>query len=97
MTSNGCGRKTKINRDPTDDNFIVDSTTKKLSRMSYEQVMKDISGMSKSSGFDLSGKTSQSGRTYICYHNLNDPTTIVFITRIVKNKNISTTTSVDEE
>ncbi len=97
LSSNGCGRKTKINRDPTDDNFIVDSTTKKLSRMSYEQVMKDISGMSKSSGFDLSGKTSQSGRTYICYHNLNDPTTIVFITRIVKNKNISTTTSVDEE
>jgi hypothetical protein len=96
LVSNGCRRKYKLNRDLEDERFIVDSTTKQLSRMSYEQVMKDLSGMSKSSGFDISNLKSQAGRTYICYRDINDPTSIVYITRIVKTQ-VNTIDSVSDE
>ena len=71
----------------------MDSTTKKMSRMSYDQVKRDLDGFSKSSGFDLRGKSHQSGRTYVCYRDLDDPLSIVYITRIVKKKIINNDSS----
>lgn len=94
LSSNGCNRNTKNNTDPTDARFLMESTTKKLARMSYDQVMKDLSGFAKSSGFDLRGKAQQAGRTYVCYRDLNDPSTVVYITRIVKKKSVSPAVSV---
>ncbi len=84
LSTNGCNRNYKNNTDPSDDRFVMESTTKKLARMTYDQVMKDLSGFAKSSGFDLRGKARQAGRMYICYRDLNDPDSVVYITRIVK-------------
>lgn len=89
-TLNGCKKINKDNHDPTDPRFLMESTTKTLARMSYDQVMKEISGFAKSSGFDLRDNNAQpAGRTYVCYRDLNDPSSVVYITRIVKKKSES--------
>lgn len=94
LAENGCRRNNRDNRDATDGRFMIESTTGSAKRMSYEEVMRDLSGFAKSSGFDLGGTARQAGRTYICYRNINEPSSIVFITRIVKKKKDATAGSV---
>lgn len=84
LAKHNCRRNYKENRDPKDTRFMLESTTKSLSRMTYEQVKKDIDGFAKSSGFDLRGTARQAGRMYICYRDIENPDSVVYITRIVK-------------
>ena len=66
--------------------FYKSSTTSTLSVMSYEKVKKDMCGWKKTSGFDIKKKpgTSTFGRMFICYKDLEDPKSVVFICRVLK-------------
>jgi len=86
LKDHNCRRYTLSKKIKDSEGFYLESTTTKSSRMSYNQVMKDLSGFSKSSGFDRKGGSSDksSSRTYVCYSDLHNSDSIVYITRIVK-------------
>lgn len=72
----------------TDDRFILSSTSKSLSILLRADVVKEVQGWSKTSGFDVKKKTPPriSGRLIVCYTDLADPSTIVFMCRVIVKK-----------
>ena len=72
----------------TDDRFIMSSTSKSLAILLHADVAKEVHGWSKTSGFDVKKKTPPrvSGRLIVCYENLADPSTIVFMCRVIVKK-----------
>jgi len=69
--------------------FFESSTTKSRGILSYDALMKEIRGWTKTSNFDISKdykeeKNKVHARMYICYKDLKNPDSGVFIVRILK-------------
>lgn len=71
--------------------FILSSTTKSKRVLLYDDVIKELRGLKKTSLFDIKdckkmkpGKSSR--RIICCYKNTNDPLSIVYICRIITKK-----------
>jgi len=71
-------------RDPVDERFILSSLTQKKERLSYDEVKRIQLGWTKTSAFDGSQiKACRGRRMFICYKNMDDPTSTVFLIRIL--------------
>ena len=66
--------------------FEMSTTTKALSVLSYDKVSSEISRWSKLSAFDIKKNTTKAGRMFICYKDLSDPNSVVYIVRGVEKK-----------
>jgi len=66
------------------DGFIVSSTTKKSGKLSYDDVKAEMSRWRKTATFDPDDDTTQAGRMFICYKDITDINSVVFIVRIIK-------------
>ena len=76
-----------LERDPEDERFIMSSLTNKLERLSYEDVKKAHLGWTKTAGLPKSSVESCFGRRlFICYKDINDPTSIVYMVRVLERK-----------
>jgi hypothetical protein len=82
LKQHNCRQNNKEKVDPSDERFLMSSTTKSLKRLLYDEVKSEIEGWSKLSGFDVR-ESNQYGRMFICYRDLNDPESIVFIVRVL--------------
>jgi hypothetical protein len=70
-----------------DERFIASSLTNKLERLSYEDVITSHLGWAKRAGLPKHAVESCFGRRmFICYKDFNDPTSIVFIIRVLTRK-----------
>ena len=70
-----------------DERFIASSLTNKLERLSYEEVKKAHLGWTKTAGLPKSSVESCFGRRlFTCYKDITDPTSIVFIMRVLTRK-----------
>lgn len=85
LKDNNCRQKHTFKRDTND--FILSSTTKSSSVLSYDNVEREISTWRMKSGFDLKPTTTNASRMIVAYKNINDITTDVYIVRIIK-KNV---------
>jgi hypothetical protein len=65
-----------------DGNFYTSSTTKKRAILPYAETMKEIKSQSKLSMLDP-GEGNAYGRVTVCYKNKEDPTSAVFICKVV--------------
>ena len=90
-----CGAKPRketdkifIDRCEKDNRFIKSSTTKKKTVLFYNDIIEEMKGWSKTSGFDVYKKTVSPvfSRIIICYKNLADPSTVTFICRVLVKK-----------
>ena len=81
-----CRRKNTFKRD--ENNFILSSTTKKLKKLLYSDVKKEMQGWSALSLFDITKSSKEVyGRIIVCYKDLLDITSDIYIVRIIqKNK-----------
>ena len=83
LYSLGCN---KNHKETKKGDFILSSTTKGLSVLCYPDVIKEFRSYKKTSTFDI--KKSKIGTThsrmFICYKDTTDPSSIVFIVRIIK-------------
>lgn len=71
-----------------DERFIESSLTNKLELLSYEDVTKAHLGWTKTAGLPKSSVESCFGRRlFTCYKDITDPTSIVFIMRVLTRKN----------
>ena len=90
MRKHGAQGKTEktIDRCETDARFILSSTTKSKAILYHDDVVKEMQGWSKTSNFDAKKKNppKAQGRMYICYKNLADPSTVVFMCRVLVKK-----------
>ena len=69
-----------------DDGFILSSTTGKKCVLDYNTVKKEMSSWSKTSNFDVKdsrSSSSVSGRLCVCYKNVADASSAVFIARVL--------------
>jgi hypothetical protein len=72
--------------DPKDGRFVLSSLTSDLERLSYDKVIATQRGWSKTSNLADVVRKGRGRRLYVCYRDLNDPASIVYIVRIVKTK-----------
>jgi len=79
----GCNRN---NKETKQGEFLLSSTTKELSILYYPDIIKELKLFKKTSTFDVKKCSvgSINARMYICYKDLLDPKSIVFIIRIIK-------------
>jgi hypothetical protein len=71
-----------------DERFIASSLTNKLELLSYDDVTKAHLGWTKTAGLPKSSVESCFGRRlFTCYKDITDPTSIVFIMRVLTRKN----------
>lgn len=85
LQENSFNRKLTFPKDV--DDFILSSTTKKKQRLLYNDVIKEMKGWSVTSGFDIkSNSSNRNSRVIVCYKNLQDINSTVFIVRIIKRK-----------
>jgi len=66
--------------------FEMSTTTKALDVLSYDKVKAELSRWSKLSAFDIKATTTRAGRMFICYKDLSDPESIMYIVRGVVKK-----------
>lgn len=66
------------------DGFILSTTTKAKSVLFYNDVVAEIGAWRKTAGFDIRSGNQNYGRMIICYKDLNDPKSIVYIVRVIK-------------
>jgi hypothetical protein len=67
-----------------DEGFVLSSATGKKAILSYNTLMKEMSGWSKKSNFDVKTPPAKSsGRLYICYKDTTDASSVVFIARVL--------------
>ena len=66
--------------------FIKSSTTKKLSVLNYNDVKEEMKSWCNTSTMDLKKTSSFASRTFICYKDIQDINSVVYIVRIVKRK-----------
>jgi hypothetical protein len=70
-----------------DERFIASSLTNKLELLSYDEVIQSHLGWAKKAGLPKSSVESCFGRRlFTCYKDTNDPTSIVFIIRVLTRK-----------
>lgn len=74
-------------QDPNELGFYETSTTAEKSVKEYLHLKQEISGMNKYSNFDIKKQPDHASRTYICYKDLTDIKSIVYIVRILHKKN----------
>jgi hypothetical protein len=77
-----CRQKKTLKMDK--DGFIMSSTTKSATRLSYVDVKAEMSRWRKTATFDVDDTTIQAGRMFICYKDMTDINSVVFIVRIIK-------------
>lgn len=87
LSANECRRKLKFNKN--DEGFMLCSTTKKLTVLSYDNVKSVLATWSKKSGFDLKDTSTKAGRIFACYRDTQDKSSDVFIVRIIKKREVS--------
>ena len=78
--------KTEKSLERNEAGFILSSTTGKKGVLSYSAVMKEMSAWSKTSNFDVKKEQQSkkpSGRLYICYKDIADASSVVFIPRVL--------------
>lgn len=76
-----------LERFPADERFIMSSLTGEKGRLSYDDVVQSQRGWTKTSGWDK--PTVEGGfarRLFICYKDMNDPTSIVYMVRVLTRK-----------
>lgn len=76
-----------LERDPEDERFILSSLTKKKERLSYEDVVQSQRNWTKTSGWPkdkIEGGWAR--RLTICYKDMNDPASIVYMVRVLERK-----------
>ena len=86
MRGLGAQGKTEKSLERNEAGFILSSTTGKKDVLSYSAVMKEMSGWSKTSNFDVKKEEpskNPSGRLYICYKDTRDASSVVFIPRVI--------------
>ena len=85
LKQHNCRQKHTFKRD--NNGFILSTTTKSSTVLSYDNVEKEISTWKKKSGFDLKPETTTASRMIVAYKEINDLTTDTYIVRIItKNK-----------
>lgn len=87
LKKNGCRQKHKF---PKNENqFILSSITKKSEVLLYANVKGEMKNWSSISTFDVNKNKNrkQHGRMFICYKDINDINSVVYIVRICKKKN----------
>jgi len=83
--SHGVRRRSEYNKN--EEGFILSSTSTKKSILDYTKTKNEISTWSKLSGFDVLKTTSKAAsRIYVCYKDITDNTTCVYIARILVTK-----------
>jgi hypothetical protein len=86
MRGLGAQGKTEKSLERNEAGFILSSTTGKKGVLSYSAVMKEMSAWSKTSNFDVKKEQQSkkpSGRLYICYKDITDASSVVFIPRVL--------------
>ena len=86
MRGLGAQGKTEKSLERNEAGFILSSTTGKKGVLSYSAVMKEMSAWSKTSNFDVKKEQQSkkpSGRLYICYKDIADASSVVFIPRVL--------------
>lgn len=83
LHDSGCRRNHKETKQGE---FFLSSTTKELCILYYPEVIKELKSFKKTATFDVrkSKLGSVHSRMYICYKDLKDPFSTVFIVRIIK-------------
>lgn len=84
LHQHGCRRKKTFKR--TDDGFIQSTTTKKMAVLSYSAILDEMKGWSKVSTFDVRKERDTHSRMFVCYKDLTDKESVVYIVRIIKKK-----------
>jgi hypothetical protein len=90
LTSKRLPRHTSFNKDPKNERFILSSLTDKLERLSYDDVKENHRNWTKTAGWDKKAVASvvatgkPRSRLFVCYKDTEDPSTIVFMVRILK-------------
>jgi hypothetical protein len=85
----GNNRSKKIKETDKEGDFIKSSTSGKKKVLSYDEVKMEIESWTRiTSGFDVKDKLEKNVHTrmIICYRNITDPTSVVFICRILCRK-----------
>jgi hypothetical protein len=80
----GCRAKSINTIKVDEDGFIKSSTTKNLKKLSYDDVKAEMSRWRKKTAFDVDDNTTHASRMFICYKDLNDINSVVFIVRIIR-------------
>jgi hypothetical protein len=81
----GCQPKSVKTLKMDDDGFIKSSTTKNLKKLFYDDVKAEMSRWRKKSAFDVDDDTTKvAGRMFICYKDMSDINSVVFIVRIIR-------------
>lgn len=84
MKNLGARGKTEKSLKKNEEGFILSSTTKQIGVMKYDLVHEEMSRWSKKSNFDVKKPPKKSyGRLYICYKDISDKTTAVYIPRVI--------------
>jgi hypothetical protein len=85
MRKLGVRGKSETTLKMNDAGFILSSTTKDLGVLNYNDVKKEMSAWSKTSQFDVKKKDAgkSASRLYICYKDISDNSTVVFIPRVL--------------
>ena len=83
LHANGFNKNNKENKSGE---FYLSSVTKELDILFYTDVIKQLNSFKKTSTFDVNQNPlkNKHSRMIICYKNLTDPSSIVFIVRIIK-------------
>lgn len=79
----GCRQKKKF-RNITEDGFIRSTTTKKASILFYNDVIKEMEAWRKTATFDVKTNLVKYGRVFVCYKDLKDTKSIVYIVRVIE-------------
>lgn len=85
LKENGCRQKKKFKTDP-DTNFIMSSTTKKLSVMLYSDVKREMESWLNTSCFDVKGNDGPFSRIFVAYKDTSDIDSVVYIARVIKKR-----------
>ena len=86
MRGLGAQGKTEKSLEKNEAGFFLSSTTGKKGVLSYSAIMKEMSAWSKTSNFDVKKEQQSkkpSGRLYICYKDIADASSVVFIPRVL--------------
>jgi hypothetical protein len=76
-----------LERWPNDERFFLSSLTQKKEKLSYDEVKRIQLGWTKTSGWDKDKiKSGRARRMFICYKDMADPASIVFLVRILLRK-----------
>ena len=82
LKKHGCRQKHTFKRN--DSGFILSSTTKTKSVLSYDTTISEMEGWAKTATFDIRGGKTKASRMYVCYKDIADARSVVYIVRIIQ-------------